>query len=120
MRKDTYDFNKNSDYETILSMYDSLIMGDYTKPYQKTYNGSYAIKQLQVPAYFMQSIAYAQHDGIFNSLIFKTKRFASIYYNSRNKLIDCAAPWAGKIMDYPHYLESYFSLTKELEVNDFR
>ena len=120
MRKDTYDFNKNSDYETILSMYDSLIMGDYTKPYQKTYNGSYAIKQLQVPAYFMQSIAYAKHDGIFNSLIFKTKRFASKYYNSRTKLIDCAAPWAGKIMDYPHYLESYFSLTKELEVNDFR
>lgn len=120
MRRDTYDFNKNSDYETILSMYDSLIMGDYTKPYQKAYNDSYAIKQLQVPAYFMQSIAYAKHDGIFNSLIFKTKRFASKYNNSRTKLIDCAAPWAGKIMDYPHYLESYFSLTKELEVNDFR
>ena len=121
-----------------------LFKSEYTNPYQKyVFNNGYI--QNQMPAYLMMSIANSMHTYIK----VKDKDTGEIYYRKQLKnkkyLIKDDVPenqytllttkfgfnsWGAKwslvgasafnAVEYPHYLESYYSLTKELSTVDFK
>ena len=128
MRKDTY-----SHYEEIKNFKkkDILENNKNARPYQKIVDN----KQYQLPAYFLQSIAHSVHslndkpdkDGVIREvkkvLIFGNEHkrllfFLSVakrYEIAKDKLIN-----ARNDIELPHYIESYYSLSKETQINIFR
>ena len=84
-----------------------------TMPYQKiNRNTTPAPSQYQMPAYFMQYIAYCMHGG-FPILIwdntdigFATAALAKRYFNPRKVIKD-----RNGLIKFPHYLETYYLLT---------
>ena len=89
----------------------------------------------QLPAYFLQSIAHSVHslndkpdkDGVIRdvkkSLLFGNEHKKLLFYLSvakryevaKDKLIE-----ARNSIELPHYVESYYSLTKEIQTNIFK
>ena len=90
--------------------------------YQKIYKEKGITKQLQMPAYFLQGIAYVLHEeqekeGMSNGMLFGFHSYATRYTIARGKLISAKILYGAT--DFPHYLESYYSLAKEMSMNDF-
>ena len=104
----------------------------YVKPYQKNHTvgidgTEFRIKQYQMPAYFMHVIAGAMHTS--NNTGITINPFSTLF----NKASIIATPLSekykvaqGKIVEnnskitIPHYLESYYVLTKNVAIKDFR
>ena len=118
MRYSAYKFN-DDDYA---SMYFSdLTVPKNTRPYQKLDTIGEESIQYQMPAYFMQYIAYCMHGG-FSLIIadssdagFFFEQFSKKYINTKNALID-----QKKLILLPHYLETYYLLTKKIILLDFK
>ena len=128
MRKDTY---AHYEVSNSFNKEDVLNNNKNARPYQKIENN----KQKQFPAYFLQSIAHSVHtlndnpdnDGIVrdvsNDYIFGNKHKKLLYFISvakryataKSKLIH-----ARDSIELPHYIESYYSLTKEISTNIFK
>ena len=146
MRKESYEFIE--DGESSFADYDyeddlKEVVGYYAKPYQKyswdqCSTGEYYYRQQQMPAYFMQTITNSLHyvgrsyNGVVatdegtGKIINKTAENKSKFIftiplrktaNLKTKfLID---EGVFKVIDYPHYLESYYYLTKNMNAIDF-
>ena len=90
--------------------------------YQKIYKDKGRTYQLQMPAFFLQAMAYSLHkeqevEGESNGVIFGFYSFANRYSVAQSKILSAKILFGAT--DYPHYLESYYSLTKEISSNDF-
>ena len=146
MRQESYEFIE--DGESSFADYDyednlKEVVAYYAKPYQKysweqCSTGEYYYRQKQMPAYFMQTLTNSLHyagrgfDGTIDtneetgevldkSADNKLKFVLSIPLrktaNLKTKfLID---EGIFKIIDYPHYVESYYYLTKNISTVDF-
>ena len=79
-----------------------------------------------MPEYLFQTIASAMHkknddgeEALFDGLINKAKlKFCNVakqYIKTRDNLVENSG-----YIEKPHYLESYYSLTKNVSLNDFR
>ena len=145
MRSESYSYdNKVGKAEIIYKPEENLVddilyYSEYTKPYQRyVYNNGYI--QNQMPAYLMMSIANSMHSNIKDKELngkyrkqLKNKRFyvtdvwenqyilltAKFGFNSWGAKWGLVATSAFDIVEKPHYLESYYSLTKELSTTDF-
>ena len=121
-------------------------LGTFAKPYQKytKYNDRAAqliwCRQYQMPVYFMQSLANSLHEYFVsldknnNKIIEKEIDRTKLINDKQKELINAkmgfsylGAKWYTlyaeglfKVIDVPHYLESYYTLTKELTTVDFR
>ena len=112
---------------------------EYSKPYQKNYKGLFGYSQKQIPAYLMQSIASAMHtmindngkikeQGEDNSFLgAKVKDNQYRFIKTKMAHSGIGSKWSVLLsggplnaLETPHYLESYYSLTKELSTNSFR
>lgn len=145
MRRETYfsssDLNINKIYK-----YNTKIANN-AKPYQKIVNENISY-QVQTPAYFMQNVAHSMHEykdkATSNSsdntetdsdpdpgsqqlaeydVIFGNKNKKEFYFlplakryeTAKNKIIDVR-----NHVEYPHMLESYYTLSKEITTTDFK
>ena len=122
MRYSAYEFS-DDDY-VYLHLSQQLIeasMPKNAKPYQKINTSGEDIIEYQMPAYFMQYIAYCMHGG-FPILIwdntdigFATVALAKRYSNPRKIIKD-----RNGLIKFPHYLETYYLLTKRIIAIDFK
>ena len=124
MRRDTYDFGLNFFNVTLKPIYD-LFDAEYTKPFQKKLINI----QQQTPAYLMMNIAYAMHEKDengnitkilnknINQLNFAKRHFANEFQVAKLSLL--FGSLLGE-MEKPHYVESYYTLTKEVSALSFR
>ena len=123
-----------------------LYYAEYTKPYQKNnfhkglFNSNYI--QNQMPAYLMLSIANSMHSYIKdkdtgeyrlqnnnkkylgqdvseNQYILLTSKFGFNSLGAKWSLVVTGSPIVNGV-EYPHYLESYYTLTKKVSTLDFQ
>ena len=143
MRKESYNYSNYGDLEYKYLNNNEHSVCKIAMPYQKLSgiekgyeylerNGS-VIKnrimvytQKQMPEYLFQTIAFAMHqkdesgntaifDGIFNKAKLKFARVPKRYTTARDKLVE-----NNKLVNHPHYLESYYVLSKLTTTNDFK
>lgn len=134
MRKETYLFSNEYKIINYISDDDFVysIRNRYARPYQKNWtigiNGREFIKQQkQMPAYFMNIIAGAMHTynntGItitpFTSLINQVSLLTTPLIKTYVVAANIIAENSKKITT-PHYLETYYILTKNISVTDFK
>ena len=112
---------------------------DYSRPYQKNEKDILGYIQTQTPAYLMQSIAGAMHTMINDNGEIKKQGEDNTFLGSKVKdnqyrfiktkmaHSGLGAKWSVLLsggplnaLETPHYLESYYSLTKEINTTDFR
>ena len=112
---------------------------DYSRPYQKNEKDIIGYIQTQTPAYLMQSIAGAMHIMINDNGEIKKQGEDNTFLGSKVKdnqyrfiktkmsHSGLGAKWSVLLsggplnaLETPHYLESYYSLTKEINTTDFR
>ena len=126
MRYSAYTFD-DSDYLISRDYLTEPIIPKNTKPYQKI--DSNQLRQYQMPAYFMQYIAYCMHENDDNgNRVFEIPGIANLNqvgfafaalvkrYNSQRELIRDRSD----LIQCPHYLEPYYLLTKTICINDFK
>ena len=134
MRYSTYTFDDNT--YIIITKAPSVVedsMPRFVKPYQKIVKqeDKFYFNEYQMPAYFMQYISYCMHEkdnngnkvfeipGIanLNQIKFVMSIFNTRYKKAQERLRDAAIY---KLIETPHYLESYYCLTKKININDFK
>ena len=145
MRKETYEYSIWSvDYSSEEELKKGL--ATFAKPYQfyRVYNDRAAqlnwCRQYQMPAYFMMNFANAVHeyfvkkDDYGNFVIDEEIDRTEFINKKQNEFINAkmgfsylGAKWYSlyaegmhKVIDMPHYLESYYTLSKEISNIDFR
>ena len=114
MRYSAYQFN-DDDY-VILHNSQQVIeapMPKNTKSYQRIDTSGEDIIEYQMPAYFMQYIAFTRR-GTIASAGFFIAGFNKRYLAAKNALINNRS-----FMESPHLLETYYLLTKHIVTNDF-
>lgn len=111
---------------------------EYSKPYQNNENSIFGYSQTQTPAYLMQCLAGAMHSKINDHGVIReqgkdndflgTKVTDNQYRFIRTKMAysGIGAKWSVLLaggplnaVETPHFLESYYSLTKNVSLNDF-
>ena len=119
MRYSAYKFG-NDDYILSQEYLTEPIIPLNTKPFQKREIIGGIPGQYQMPAYFMQYLAFVMHDG-FNilgqdifDLNFLLAKFNKKYSSAQQVLIR-----KKDIIQPPHYLETYYLLTKSVSIIDF-
>ncbi|MBR1454575.1 MAG: hypothetical protein IJ593_08055, partial [Lachnospiraceae bacterium] len=129
--------NEDISYMDIQTLDDFVF--EYSKPYQKNNENLFGYSQKQTPAFLMQSIAGAMHSkinvegekreqGEENTFLgFKVKDNQYRFIKTKMAYSGIGAKWSillsgGPLnaLETPHYLESYYTLTKELSIVDFR
>ena len=123
MRYSAYTFNEDNYVLVSENFITELPMPRNVKPFQKIIRDTNSVKisEYQMPAYFMQYIAYVQHGGfeIFGTDIFDAgfviADFNSRYLKSKNVLIN-----KKNYIQSPHYLEVYYLISKKISIIDFK
>ena len=121
MRYDAYLIN-NNDFVILHSSQEviELPMPKNVKPYQKINTSGEDIIEYQMPAYFMQYLAYAMHSG-FPLIVADSTQAGFLFTNFAKKYIktkNVIMIQKNKIVS-SHYLESYYLLTKRISIIDF-
>ena len=117
MRYSAYTFNDN-DY--VYMHFSDLTVSKNVKPYQKIVTIGEENIQYQMPAYFMQYIAYAMHDGFHilehdnTDISFAFTSFTKRYSSQRKNIKE-----NNNLIQTPHYVETYYYLTKNISIVDF-
>ena len=121
MRYSAYEFS-DDDYVISNDYLTNPILPNNVKPFQKIdRNTRPAPSQYQMPAYFMQYLAYAMHGG-FPLIIadssdagFFFAKFTNKYINLKDTVID-----RKNLIVLSHYLETYYLLTKKISTIYFK
>ena len=107
MRYNAYEFNDDDYVQILKSPASEWVIPSNTKPYQKIKATNYYNLEYQMPAYFIQYIAYCMHGG-FPILIwdhtdigFTTTTLAKRYSIQRDIVKD-----KNGFIQSPHYLET--------------
>ena len=111
MRNSAYTFNDN-DY--VYMHFSDLTVPNNVKPYQKIDTVGEENIEYQMPAYFMQYLSFAMKSKL-NSAGFWLAQFNRRCLGTKSIIVDRNA-----YIQTPHYLESYYYLTKKMSVNDFK
>ncbi len=137
---------KNIEYKTKKELEDDILFyAEYTKPYQKNDLNKNKYVQNQMPVYLFMSVANSMHGQIKdkdsngneyyrkqrndkkylaqtvweNQYILLTTKFGFNSWGAKWSLVITGSPVVNGV-EYPHYLETYYSLTKEMTTLDFK
>ena len=113
MRYDTYDFGKDCYAQISKAPSAEWIIPDNTKPYQKIYVTNMYNLDYQMPAYFMQYLSFAMH-GAFPSFGFWKASFNKRFTRTKDIIVE-----KKELIQDPHFLESYYLVTKKISIIDF-
>ncbi len=116
MRYDAYTFG-NDDYVILHNSQEviELPMSKNVKLYQKINTSGEDIKEYQMPAYFMQYLAYCMHGGV-NLIIADSSDTGFFFTKFTNKCINPKDTVINRkdLIVLPHYLETYYLLIKKI------
>ena len=131
MRYNAYEFNDDDYVQILKSPASEWVIPSNTKPYQKIQATNYYNLEYQMPAYFMQYISFAMKTDLnilgidvphpkFVDLIvhgggFWKAKFSGVKTTSTKDKIITSKP----LIETPHFLESYYLITKKISVLDF-
>ena len=114
MRYSTYAFDDNCYVQISKSPSTEWTIPKNTKPYQKISVTNWYNLDYQTPAYFMQYLAFAMKGDLSGFGFWKAK-FNRRYIKAKEDVVNYK-----DMIKSPHYLESYYLITKRIDINCFR